>query len=54
MCLCRGALQHLSRERSLADLEVELASFGAFPKTILKYLDEYFYALYTKHWIEMR
>lgn len=54
MRLCRSALQHLSHERSLAELEAELSRVGAFPKTILKYLDEYYYALYTKHWIEMR
>jgi hypothetical protein len=48
---CRDSLIELSAEQSLKELEAELSKLGRFPKTILKFLDEYFYALYTKRWI---
>lgn len=48
---CRATLQGLSQEQPLEELAAELSELGRFPKTILKFLDEYFYALYTKHWI---
>lgn len=44
-------LDNLGHERPLAQLESELNARARFPKTILKFVDEYNYAKFTKGWI---
>jgi hypothetical protein len=48
---CQGVLEQLNHQQSLAEIETDISRIERFPKTILKYLDEYLYARYTKRWI---
>jgi hypothetical protein len=48
---CQTVLEQLNRQQPLAELETDISKVERFPKTILKYLDEYLYARYTKHWV---